>query len=83
MSWRVGLGTFSKTLRYVFMHKFIPQPSALLRARETAGRRCVSLMFAAAIAELKTQTVSLEQDARVEAASDEWETAGTVPVWQD
>jgi hypothetical protein len=43
----------------------------------------VSLMFASAIAELKIQTISREQDAEVEAASDEWETAGIVPIWQD
>jgi DNA invertase Pin-like site-specific DNA recombinase len=65
------------------MNNSNPPPSAFIQSRDTAARRCVSLMFASAIAEFTSHAVSEKQMAEVEAASDEWETAGALPVWQD
>jgi hypothetical protein len=47
----------------------------LIEARQAAGRRCVSLMFAAAMNRFTAQTVSDVQLNEVQAAADEWEAA--------
>jgi hypothetical protein len=75
--------TFGSTLRCVCMDISVLHPSALRDARDIAARRCVSLMFASAIADLRNTPVSEKHDAEVEAASDEWEEAGSIPLWQD
>jgi hypothetical protein len=74
---------FGSTLRCVCMDISVLHPSALIDARDIAGRRCVSLMFASAIADLSNQPISGKHEAEVEAASDEWEEAGCIPLWQD
>ena len=75
--------TFGDARRCTCMTISISQPSALINARDTAARRCVSLMFATAVAELTSQPVSVEQEIEIEAASDDWEAAGTALLWQD
>jgi len=47
----------------------------LIEARQKAGRRCVSLMFAAAMNKFTTQTVNEADMDEVAAAADEWHAA--------
>ena len=69
----------SVPLRCAFMNIPPSHSSAMVDARDIAARRCVSLMFASAIAEFTSQPVSVKQEAEIEAASDEWEEAGHYP----
>ena len=66
----------SVPLRCAFMNIPPSHPSAMVDARDIAARRCVSLMFASAIAQFTSQPVSVKQEAEIEAASDEWEEVG-------